>query len=453
MKLKKGTALVYGLVIIVASSVIFMGLLKFVTEHFKYSFHAEPRQQALHIAESGIYFYRWYLGHNVDGKTAEEVTDFWETGNPLGVDDDDDGECSESEIYEVDYDGTNAIGKYSICVTSPNPGATDAEILATGWTYKEPDVKRSVVVRMRRPAWSEFVLLSDATLDIENGAIFYGAVHANDGIRFNGTANGDVSSSVETYIFGGATKDGVWGNGIFNGAKKYPAPVQDFNSIVVSFAEIASAAQGQYELPTLAGGQGWHIVLQDDGTAEVYWVKKHHKDTKEIINETLKQTITLDSTSAIYLRNDLWIDGTLDSGKRLTIAAHHNGGGRNHEIYINGDIVYEDHNSQTVLGLASEKNVDTVKDPKVDGDGSSEKTDILEIDAAILSQTGFVGRNSDYSNDVNMDFYGAIATKQELLLDAGADNTLTYDPNFLIVAPPYFPTGSTYVIDQWTEME
>ena len=219
---KKGTALVYALVIIVAASIIFAGLIKFVTEHFKYSLHAEPRQQALHVAESGIYFYRWYLGHNIDGKTTEEVSEFWTNGSPLGVDDSGDGECDASEVYEVDYDGTGTIGKYSICVTKPSAGTTDAEILATGWTYKEPDVERSVRVRMRRPAWSEFVLLSDSDLVINNKTTFYGAVHANDGIEFNGTAYGDVSSSVLSYDHdnNNATeeKDGVWsqtGKGTF----------------------------------------------------------------------------------------------------------------------------------------------------------------------------------------------------------------------------------------------
>lgn len=458
MKTKKGTALIYGLVIIVAASIVFVGLVRFVTEHLRTSLHAQPRQQALHMAESGIYFYRWYLGHHVDGKTAGEVTDFWENGNPYGVDDDEDGECSESEAYEVDYDGTNTVGKYRICVTKPDVGATDADIISTGWTYKEPDVTRSIRVRMRRPAWSEFVLLSDSDLVIPNQTTFYGAVHANNGIEFNGTANGDVSSSVASYDHddNGATaeKDGVWsqtGQGTFNGAKTFPSAVQDFNSVVVSFAEIQAAATGQYTLPTKAGGQGWHLVLQNDGTVDAYWVKKYNKTTKAITKETFDQTITLDDTSAIYLRNDMWIDGTLDSSKRLTIAAHHNGGGRNHDIYINGDIVYEDYDSWTVLGLAAERNVDTVKTPIIAGDGDDD--DVLEVDAAMLSQTGFVGR-SDYGSDLSeLEFYGAIATKQGLNMDNVSTSTLTYDPNFLVVAPPYFPTGSSYVIDQWTEME
>ncbi len=465
MKNKKGTAIVYGLVMIIVASIIFVGLIRFVTEHVKMSLHAQPKQQALHMAESGIYFYRWYLGHHLDGKTAEEVSNFWTSGNPYGVDDDEDGECSESEAYEVDYDGAGTIGKYRICVTKPNPGATDAEILATGWTYKEPNVERSVRVRMRRPAWSEFVLLSDSNLEIDNKSTFYGSVHSNGGIRFDGVANGPVTSSVATYDYSGTTEDGVWtswqheyntilDSDVFAGSKIFPKPVQDFNSIVVSFAEIASAAQLQYELPTLAGGQGWHIVLQSDGTADIYWVKKRHKDTKAIQKESFDQTLTLATSSAIYLRNDMWIDGTLDAGKKLTIAAHHNGNGRDQRIYINGDIVYENYTSQTILGLAAEDSIDTIKEPNVAGDGDDDN--VLEIDAAMLAQTGFVGR-SDYGNatgdKIDMEFYGAIAVKQGLSQESVGTSTLTYDPNFLITAPPYFPTGSSYVIDQWTEME
>ena len=49
--------------------------------------------------------------------------------------------------------------------------------------------------------------------------------------------------------------------------------------------------------------------------------------------------------------------------------------------------------------------------------GNGDDDNVLEIDVVMLSQTGFVGR-SDYGNatgdEIDMDFYGAIATKQDL---------------------------------------
>lgn len=463
MRNKKGSVIVYSLIIIVAASIIFTGLIRFVTENFKMSFRAEPRQQALHIAESGVYYYRWYLGRHVDGKTIDAVLSFWNSGNAYGVDANGDGVCSESEAFERDYDGTGTVGRYRICVVPPVLGATDASILSTGWTYKEPHVTRSIRVRMRRPAWSEFVLLSDAELDIDdNNTTFYGSVHSNKGVRFEGVAYGPVSSSVESYVYDGNTKDGIWtswsdefntilNSNVFSGAKVFPAPAQDFNSVVVSFEEIAQAAQGQYTLPTLAGGQGWHITLMDDGVAKICWVKKIHKTTNAIVNEDCnhkklgnkENNITLMQTSAIYLRNDLWIDGVLDAGKRLTIAGHHNGVGRNQMIFINGDLTYENKTSWTVLGLAAEENVEIIQGP-IDTNGNGK----IDIDAAVLAQYGY------FSNlYANLDFYGAIAAKQGFVQDDALVSSLTYDPNFMIMAPPYFPTGSSYVIDQWTEME
>jgi hypothetical protein len=468
MVIKKGSIIVYSLIIIVAASIIFVGLIRFVTEHFKLSLHAQPKQEALHIAESGIYYYRWYLGHHVDGKTIDAVLAFWDSDSAYGVDKNRDGVCDETEAYERDFDGTNTIGKYRICVVPPVAGATNAAILSTGWTYKEPNVKRSIRVRMRRPAWSEFVLLSDSELDItEKNSTFYGSVHSNQGVRLDGVAYGPVSSSVASYTYNGDTKDGIWTSwtnefnttlnaNVFSGAKVFPAPVQDFNSVVVSFEEIAKAAQGQYELPAVAGGQGWHITLLNNGIAKTCWVKKVNNTTKAIESENCdhkklpdnKNDITLLSTSAIYLRNDLWIDGVLDAGKRLTIAGHHNGVGRNQSIYINGDLTYENYTSWTVLGLATEENVDIVRDPNL---GSNNR---LDVDAAILAQYGFVGR-SDYADSTlaNLKLYGAIAAKQGFVQNGVQSSTLTYDPNFMIVSPPYFPTGSSYVIDQWTEME
>src|SRR5665648_367260 len=110
-KIKKGSALAYGLVVMFCVSIILTSMLGYVTAQLKFSFNRVEREEAFQIAESGVYYYRWYLAHETSGKTAQQIQAFWESGNPLGV----------GDAYESDYEG---LGKSKIEVTAPSPGST-----------------------------------------------------------------------------------------------------------------------------------------------------------------------------------------------------------------------------------------------------------------------------------------------------------------------------------------
>jgi hypothetical protein len=453
----KGGGLVYALAVLAVVTVIFSGMITFVASSVRYSLSAQPREGALQIAESGLYAYRWYIAHQVDGKTAEEVSAFWQDSvNPPRGSAGADGVCGTADDdgrYEEDYDANGVQGTYSVCVTLPAPGETAAYVESRGWTAKKPNQQRTVRMRLRRPPWSEFALLAHSDIEVSSGTTVGGGVHANSGLRVEGVVDGLSSSSVTTYDYGGSTEDGVWTNGtessVFVGGKKFPVPVQDFNSVVVAFAQIQAASDAQFSLPTKAGGQGWHLIFNADGTADLYWVKKYDNSTKEISYKAkdykFEQTLTLTDTNAIYVRNDIWIEGVVDSGKQVTVGAHHNGGGRNHSIYINGDIVYEDQVSGTILGLAAEEDVEVIADPDTGGDS------ILNIHAAMLAQNGRVGRSAYGTTLAGVNVLGAIATYQDFGFADTTSVMIDYDTNLLFNAPPFFPTGSSYVIDEWEE--
>src|SRR3990167_9734062 len=89
----KGSALAFGLVIMAAVAIMLTSIIGFVAGQTKYSLRIHAKEQAFQIAESGIHFYRWYLAHQVEGRTAQQVQDFWTSGSPYGV----------ATAYEVEY--------------------------------------------------------------------------------------------------------------------------------------------------------------------------------------------------------------------------------------------------------------------------------------------------------------------------------------------------------------
>src|SRR3989344_7259761 len=89
----KGSALAYGLVIMTAVAILLTSIIGFVVSQTKYSLQVHAREEALQIAEAGIHFYQWYLAHNTDGRTTQQIQAFWTSGTAYGVDTD----------YEVEY--------------------------------------------------------------------------------------------------------------------------------------------------------------------------------------------------------------------------------------------------------------------------------------------------------------------------------------------------------------
>ena len=74
--------MIYLLMTATIGSVILLGLITFVVSRDKNSKYAASREQSLELSESGIYWYRWYLAHNVEGKTVQQKKIFGRAGRP-----------------------------------------------------------------------------------------------------------------------------------------------------------------------------------------------------------------------------------------------------------------------------------------------------------------------------------------------------------------------------------
>jgi len=146
--------MIYLLMTATIGSVILLGLITFVVSRDKNSKYAASREQSLELSESGIYWYRWYLAHNVEGKTVQQKKDFWASGTAVGT------QSGGYTASQNDPEG-GELGKYKLEVTPPIVGSTIVTVKSTGWTDKSPNVKRTIQVRFRQPAWCEYAVVAD----------------------------------------------------------------------------------------------------------------------------------------------------------------------------------------------------------------------------------------------------------------------------------------------------
>lgn len=522
-KKKRGSALVYVLMVIAAASVLFAGTIQFVVSHVRQSTSLESDQQAFHVAEAGIFFYRWYLAHNIEGKTPSQIQDFWDE-DPLGQDDNGDGDCDDPDTADGDGDGTEAyvanyegIGQYKICITPPQTFSTVIHIQSDGTATASGVTKTRIIrARQRKPSWSEFAILANADTRLSSGTEVYGPMHVNGGFRFDGVAHNIVTSSKLTYRDPdtGNTRPGVWTDWsseynnvlhakVFQAGKRFPVAVQDFNSVTSNFDEMRDLAIAN-DMYFDNSEQGRYITLKVDGsdptkgTMEVFEVKSYDSNyTPEIAQSCHEEVVcvrykwngscktwgtdticvdqdpiikNLDANDAevVYVKDNIWIEGKVPEGMKLTIAAHDQGTAQPRIFIGMDDIEYEDRDSDCVLGLAAEGNIELIRNSEgLHSVNNDDERHELIIDAVLLSQYGRVGRDNWNDCKDTITLYGAIASNTRMgfgyannIYCEGATRpngfetrNLYFDGNLLYSPPPMFPTGSTYAMDLWEEVK
>lgn len=513
-KIKKGSALALVLVMVAAISIILTSLLGYITSQISYSDDRVERERSFQIAEAGIYYYRWYLAHELSGKTAAQVAAFWESNTPypLGV----------NSAYEAEFKDPEGagIGKYRIEVTKPDAGSTIVIAKATGWTYKKPSIMRVVQVRFRRPSWSEYIFLSDSFMNFGNQAVVYGKIHSNGGIRFDGIAYNVVSSLQSRFddlTYGGNQMefgvhttvnpaDGAapaypWPNGtvpsrsdIFVGGREFPIPSVNFTGVTTDFSNMKSQAQGGNGKYFDNSGLGRKITIKSDGTYDICKVNNANNNTHVIsssdgfsgiiagasgfYSSTNGNTCTTGSCCAAASCPN--INGNSNRGKCVTL--------ENYPI-VNSGVIFVEKNIW-LEGTINNKKV-TVVSANLSGAGN--QTDIyigisnsnltfaaydcnnmlgliaqrdirvlndcpsnFVVDAALLAQNGLVGIIGGMGGHNSLTFNGAIASYQQPYFQSGnsgfANRTYNFNNNLLYCPPPYFPTGTEYSIDQWDEL-
>lgn len=453
--------------------ILLTSIVGFVGSYLGYSFKDRDREQSLHIAEAGIHFYKWYLAHQLDGRTAGQVQAFWDAGTALG--------------QATPYTRTFAGGQYTITVTPPEPGTTIVYIQAMGATFRNPTLSRTLRVRLRRPSWSEYAVLTNEAVRFGSGTEVFGKLHSNGGIRFDGIAHNLVTSAVDQYNdpdHTGANEFGVHTHvnappatgtnnafrageappstvpsrtDVFEAGRDFPVAPLDFNGLVGDLnlmkAEAQSGTDGSRYFDNTR--QGRHIILKSNDTFDIRTVQSFNASTNEIINYNGGwANYPIPDGGVIFVENNVWLEGTVN-GRRVTVVAANLISASQKTMYLGHDIRYTNYDCTDMIGLIGQHDVEVYR----------QSEDDLRIDAALLAQSGRVGR-ANYTGAFairdTITVYGAI-TSNERYGFAWADamgnhvsgyrtRNLYYDNNLLYCPPPYFPTGTQYELDLWEEL-
>lgn len=499
-----GSALAYALVIMSASMIILVSLIGYLVSQLNFSYNRTEKEKSLQIAESGAFWYRWYLAHELAGKSAQQINDFWQGGTAYGI----------SAPYEKEFFDPEggAIGKYEISVTQPESNSTIVIVKSKGWTYSKPETARTVQVRFRRPSWSEYAVLANDFMRFGQGTSVYGKIHSNKGIRFDGTAHNIISSLMANHDdpdHSGAVEFGVHTHvnippasgvnenfrpleapnnpvmsrtDVFLAGRQFPVPEINFNGVLSDLAFMKAQSQkpssGRY---FDASGYGRRIVLKTNGTMDVRRVNNYNKDTfdscgkidkwgtGDITNESSATNYSIPNGGVIFVENNVWVEGSINN-KKVTIVAANLTGGEKANIYLGrSNLTYTNIDGRDIIGLVAQKDIEIIKNSLSN----------LRIDAALIAQSGRVGRKYysclDYSSNWSCISYGCSSymnprdSKNTITINgslatnlrygfAYTDNTgyinrnLNFDNNLLYYPPPYFPTGTQYSIDLWEEL-
>lgn len=434
------------------------------------------KEQAFHVAEAGIEYYRWHLAH--------APTDFTDgTGQPGPY------------VHDVtDKDG-NVIGQFSLNVTAPENGTTIVEIESTGTVTVNPDVERTIRVRLAKPSFAKYAFVANSDMRFGAGTEVFGPIHSNGGVRFDGIAHNLVTSARSDYDdpdHSGANEFGVHTHDsptdplppaavpdrfdVFVAGRQFPVPAVDFAGMISDLADLKTTAQsadGRYFAES--GGLGYRMVLKTNDTFDLYRVTSLRAvprssctnsagqsgwGTWSVQNSTPLGNYSFPSNGVIFVEDHLWISGQINTA-RLNIGAGRfpDVASTRRNIIINEDLLYTNYDGQDVIGLMAQNNIDI---------GLYSDTN-LQIDAALIAQNGRVGRYyypgtsstsgcGPYHSRNSITLNGMIATYLRYGF-AYSDNTgyitrnINYDANLLYGPPPQFPLVSdNYQTISWEEV-
>jgi hypothetical protein len=467
------------LAIVIGSIAIYFigGLTNWAVTDLRASSRIYEREQSIHIAESGIDYYRWHLAHS--------PTDFQDgTGAP-----------GPYHHEFLDKNGT-VIGHYSLSITPPPLGSTLVTVESTASTTASTSVERSVAVQLAKPSIAQYAVAANDAMRFGAGTIVYGPIHSNGGIRFDGTAFNVVSSAVASYDDPDHNESGVdpleYGVhthvsptdplpptavpqrvDVFRAGREFPLPAIDFVGITADLAQMktdAQSADGFYR--GASGGVGYRVVLKTDDTFDLYQVTSRTSPggsctaqpsqngwgTWTVQNSTLLGSYAFPVNGIIFLEDDVFVNGQVN-GARVTIIAAvlPDNAATRKSITINNDLLYTNYDGSDVVGLIAQNNINV-------GFGSE---DDLRIDGALIAQNGRVGRyyyvsgcGTGYLRST-ITLWGMIATSQRYgfayvsgpaHVSGYSTRNLNYDGSLLYGPPPSFPlTGDEYVTLTWQE--
>ncbi|MCE9643778.1 hypothetical protein K8Q93_00805 [Candidatus Parcubacteria bacterium] len=465
----RGSILVQTIVFSSVAALVIASLVGWAVSSTRFARESTYREQAFHIAEAGLEYYRWHLAH--------APSDFQDGTGQSGP-------------YLHTYTDKNGVevGEFSLDITAPSGGSSLVVVRSTGTVTEYPDISRTVEAVLAIPSLASYAIIGNADLRFGAGTEVFGAVHSNGGIRFDGLAHNIVSSARSTYT----DPDSPYGTrhavqtylsladpapptalpsrpDVFAAGRSVSVPTVDFTGITADMAVMKAEAQSGGRYLPASGGLGYHVVLQATGMMDIYRVNgltaapsgctaptgQAGWGTWSINTQTLIGSYAIPENGVLFLEDNVWVDGVLNG--RLTIAAGRfpDDATNRPSITVNQDITYAAYDGSSALALVAQRDINV---------GLVSDTD-LRIDAALIAQNGRVGRYyyssscAPYSARGSITLFGSMMTANRYgfaYTDATGyqTRTLNFDASFIYAPPPFFPLSSDqYSVISWREVK
>lgn len=441
----------------------------YVLTQGKYGRAIYAREVALHAAEAGLEYYRWFLNKNSSIMTA-------------GV-----GLVSPYTYTLTDPEG-GTLGSATVTAT-PNLqcGAVQwMDLASEGASTANPAFPRRLSARYMRPSVAEYSYIVNTNVWAGASRTIRGPYHSNGGVRMDATHNSDVTSSVSTWNCDSnyncsptqPTAPGVLGSGSNPTLWTYPVSsvTIPFSASGVNFTDLQSKAQTQggiyYGVASTNPAQerGYRLVFTSAGTVGIYRVNSTNGyasystqfgSTEEhsiITSQTALGTTTIPSTcSLLFFQDRVWIEGTVN-GKVTVVAATPSTSSTNPDVYLNNNIYYAAYDGTDGLTVIAERNVLI---PLV-------VPNSMEIHGIFIAQSGHYGRDYHYTSVLPSSLDPYVTRNQLTTVGAVVSNGRTgtswtdgtgftnrydyYDQQLAFSPPPFTPTASTdYGFTLWRE--
>ena len=459
----------YFVILVLVFSAVFFTLLSALTGYIFVQKRAqlakESQAKALHIAEAGLEYYKWFLAHN-----PGDITDG--TGGPGPY------------VHTVPDPEGGVLGTFSLAINAEIfcSSVSSITIVSTGWTVTDPTYKRTVEATYVRPSVAEFSHIVDANVWAGSDRIINGPYHSNQGVRMDATHNATVSSGVASWLctssFGcnpNTVQNGVFGSGGPQELWKYPTPPVDFNGISVNLAQLKNFAtsSGVYLPPS--GKFGYQVTFKNNGTIDVrrvvgaiqvwgYSTQNGWKKERTVMsNVSSVTTYTVPANCPIvFVEDDVWLDGVV-SGKALIAAADVSAQSIDRSVILNGSLTYANATGDGITVIGEENVLVGLQVP-----------DIMNIFGIFIAQKGRFGRNH-YDTDFlqsSLDQYvkrstlnttGTVVSKDRVGTKWTSGGTFvsgfnqrndSFDQNLSVAPPPFTPwTSADYTLTSWKEVQ
>lgn len=509
-KKQKGSITITILVFSVVFLIFLSGMTWIIIDLLRTSTQKVADIEALEIAEAGINYYRWHLLQN-----PEDLQDgnAWCCASPP---------CASCGPYEHDYNDPEGgmLGKFSIEIIGKKQCGqiTAITVLSTGWTDNFPDDKKKIKVKYVRPTVAEFAYILNSNVWAGADREINGPYHSNGGIRMDGENNSIVTSGEEdwacTCSFGCKAPKCLWKScpapcswdgtsctcpGVFTTANGdeglFDFPVLDFNfdGITTKLSDIKELTkdegQGTYIAPS--GAEGYHIILKEDRSMDVYKVTEVNMisgvcaivgfkvvcdggsckpecpecdgercvvEDPAIKTEVLQGNYPIsDECGLIFIEDNLWVEGMV-KGKTTVVSADLIDSNKKTDTWLVGNIQYTaDDGSDGLVLLSQHNNLISLYSP-----------DIMELNGIYVAQTGHFGRNYYHSGyaphhkRTRLEMYGTVVSNGRVgtkwsgggvWISGYNERKNTYDSKLGFNPPPFLPcTSLSFTFKEWEEV-